>query len=56
MGVIPFQGGKRISEAPDVIFDPTTGDEGVETRPPNDSLKPSLSPPVGGRLCSFRRD
>ena len=24
--------------------------------PPNDSLKASLSPPVGGCLCSFRRD
>ena len=36
--------------------DPTTGDEGVETPPPNDSLKASLSQPVGGRLCSFRRD
>ena len=28
----------------------------METLPPNDSLKASLSPPVGGRLCSFRRD
>ena len=26
------------------------------THPPNDSSKASLSPPVGGRLCSFRRD
>ena len=33
---------------------PITGDEGVKTPPPNDSLKASLSPPVG-RLCSFRR-
>ena len=64
MGVIPFQavtnpfpqtGGKQISEAPGVVFDPTTGDEGVETPFPNDSLKASLSPPVGD-LCSFRRD
>ena len=38
------------------IFDPTPGDEGMETPPPNDSLKASLSPPVGGRLRSFRRD
>ena len=28
----------------------------METPPPNDSLKASLSPPVGGRLRSFRRD
>ena len=28
----------------------------METPPPNDSLKASLSPPVGGHLCSFRRD
>ena len=27
----------------------------METPPPNDSLKASLSPPVG-RLCSFRRN
>ena len=52
----PQVGGNRTSEAPGVIFDPTLGDEGVETPPPNDSLKASLSPPVGGRLCSFRRD
>ena len=53
----PRVGGNRISEAPGVVFYPTTGDEGVEIppRPPNDS-KASLSPPVGGRLCSFRRD
>ena len=37
-------------------FRPIQGDEGMETPPPNDSLKASLSPPVGGRLCSFRRD
>ena len=46
----------QISEAPGVVFDPTIGDEGVETPPSNDSLKASLSPPVGGRLRSFRRD
>ena len=39
-----------------VVFDPTTGGKGVETPLPNDSLKASLSPPVGGRLRSFRRD
>ena len=44
------------TEASEVIFDPIQGDEGVETSPPNDSLKASLSPPVGGHLCSFRRD
>ena len=52
----PQEGGNRTSEAPGVVFDPTTGGEGVETPLPNDSLKASLSPPVGGRLCSFRRD
>ena len=52
----PQVGGNRTSEAPGVVFDPTTGGEGVETPPPNDSLKGSLSPPVGGRLRSFRRD
>ena len=34
----------------------TQGDEGMETPPPNDSFQASLSPPVGGRLHSFRRD
>ena len=49
--------GNRTSEAPGVVFDPTLGDEGMETPPPpNDSLKASLSPPVGGCLCSFSRD
>ena len=51
----PQVGGNQTSEAPGVVFDPTTGDEGVETPPPNDSLKASLSPPVG-RLRSFRRE
>ena len=37
-------------------FRPPTGGGGVETPLPNDSLKASLSPPVGGRLRSFRRD
>ena len=44
------------SEAPGVIFDLTIGEGGVETPLPNDSSKASLSPPVGGRLRSFRRD
>ena len=44
------------SEAPGVVFDPTIEEGGVETPLPNDSSKASLSPPVGGRLRSFRRD
>ena len=52
----PQEGGNQTSEAPGVIFDPITGDGGVETPLPNDSLKASLIPPVGGRLHSFRRD
>ena len=52
----PQEGGNRTSEAPGDVFDPTTRDEGVETPLPNDSLKASLSPPVEGRFCSFRRD
>ena len=52
----PQAGENQISEAPGVIFNPTIGDEEVETPPPNDSLKASLSPPVGGHLHSFRRD
>ena len=51
----PQAGGNRTSEAPGVVFDPTIGEEGVETPLPNDSSKASLSPPVGGRLRSFRR-
>ena len=49
-------GGNRTTEASEVVFNPIQGDEGVETPPPNDSLKASLSSPVGGRLRSFRRD
>ena len=49
-------GGNRTSEAPGVVFDPIIGEGGVETPLPNDSSKASLSPPVGGRLRSFRRD
>ena len=52
----PQEGGNRTSEAPGVVFDPITGGGGVETPLPNDSSKASLSPPVGGRLRSFRRD
>ena len=52
----PQEGGNRTSEAPGVVFDPIIGEEGVETPLPNDSSKASLSPPVGGRLHSFRRD
>ena len=46
----------QTSEAPGVVFDPTIGEGGMETPLPNDSSKPSISPPVGGRLRSFRRD
>ena len=52
----PPAGENLISEAPGVVFDPTIGEEGMETTLPNDSSKASLSPPVGGRLRSFRRD
>ena len=51
----PQVGGNRISEAQRVVFDPTQWDEGIETPPPHDSLKTSLSPPVGSHLHSFRR-
>ena len=46
----------KSSEAPGVVFAPTIGEGGVETPLPNDSSKASLSPPVGGCLCYFRRD
>ena len=52
----PQEGGNRTAEAPGVVFNPIIGEEGVETPLPNDSSKASLSPPVGGRLRSFRRD
>ena len=52
----PQVGGNRTSEGPGVIFDPTTRGEGMETPLHNDSLKAPLSPPVGGRFRSFRRD
>ena len=49
-------GENKTSEAPEVVFDPTIGEEGVETPLPNDSFKASNSSPVGGRLRSFSRD
>ena len=52
----PQEGENPTSESPGVVFDPTIGEGGVETPLPNDSSKASLSPPVGGRLRSFRRD
>ena len=52
----PPAGENQTSDAPGVVFDPTIGEEGVETPLPNDSSKASLSPPVGGHLRSFRRD
>ena len=33
----PLVGGNQTAEAPKVVFDPTQGDKGVETPPPNDS-------------------
>ena len=65
MGVIPHKAvtnrfplaeEDQTSEAAGVVFGPTIGEEGVETPPPNDSSKASLSPPVGGLLRSFSRD
>ena len=65
MGVTPLRavtsrfppaGENLTSEAPGVVFDPTIGEEGLETPPPNDSSKASLSPPVLGRHPSFSRD
>ena len=44
------------SEALGVVFDPTIGEGDVETPLLNDSSKASLSPPVGSRLRSFKRD
>ena len=52
----PQVGGNRITEAPEVIFNFTPGDEGIETPPRNDSTKASLIPSVGGCFHSFRRD
>ena len=49
MGAIPHKavtnrfpqvGGNRTSEAPGAVFDPTTGDEGVETLLPMTPSKP----------------
>ena len=47
--------GKSTQEASGVVFDPIQGDEGVN-HPPSDSFQATLSPPVGGRLHSFRKD
>ena len=52
----PQEGGNQTSGAPGVVCNPIIGEEGVETPLPNDSSKASLSPPVGGRLRSFRRN
>ena len=52
----PQVGGNQTQEASGVVFDPTQGNQGMETPPPNDSFQASLSPPVGRRLHSFRRD
>ena len=52
----PQSEGNRTTEAPEVVFDLTPGDEGMETPRPNDSSIASLSPLVGGYLHSFRRD
>ena len=52
----PQSGENRTTEASEVVFNLIPGGEGVETPPPNDSSIASLSPPVGGRLRSFRRD
>ena len=35
----PLAEENQTSEAPGVVFDPTTGEEGVETPLPNDSSK-----------------
>ena len=52
----PQVGGTELQRLQGSSSTPQQGDEGVETPLPNDSLKASLSPPVGGRLPSFRRD
>ena len=46
----------KTSEAPGVVSNPIIGEGGIETSLPYDSPKVSISPPVGGRLRSFRRD
>ena len=48
--------GNQTTEALEVVFDLTQGDKGMEIPPPNDSLKASLSQPIGGCLLSIRRD
>ena len=51
----PQVGGNQTQETSGVVFDPTQGDESVETSPPNDSFQASLSPPVGGRPLFFQK-
>ena len=49
--------GNRITDVTEAVFNLTQEDEGLETPPPKDSSKASLSPPVGGNcLSSFRSD
>ena len=50
----PQSGGNRTTEAGG--FRPHSRGQGCGNPSPNDSLIASLSPPVGGRLHSFRRD
>ena len=47
--------GIQTSEVTRVIFYPTSGAKGEVAPLPNDYLT-STNPPVGGSLCSFRRD
>ena len=51
----PPKGGIPTTEVARVVFDPTTGAEGMVTLPPND-YSTSTNPPVGGHLSLFRRD
>ena len=50
----PQAGGNRTSEAPGVVVDPTLGDEGMETPPPNDSSE-SLPQSTSRRSPPFFR-
>ena len=56
MGAIPHKAVTNHFPQAGAVFDPIIGEGDVETPLPNDSSKASLSPPVGGRLRSFRRD
>ena len=60
MGAIPLKavtnrfpelGGNRTQKASGVVFNPTQGDEGIETPPPNDSFQASLFPFFQKRLA-----